>query len=158
MFSIMRKTEMAAGTGYRYLLFLAPLVLIGISLICGVAIGVAGFAIGLPPAEYASGFLSEAFSTLLGTTLTVAALATVLGSTAGFALCCTGWSKTWSGLSEIAIWAVSRYCPALSILRVPGLEIPRPAVISFSDPMLSSASLRAAPTPAGLSGALPLLN
>ena len=158
MVSILRHTDLAAGTGYRCLLLLAPLVLIGIPLACGVAIGVAGFAVGQPPVEYASGFVLEVSATLPGATLSVAAIAIVLGSTAGFALCCAGWSRTRSGLTETVIRAVSRCCAALFNLRVPGFEVPRPAIIAFSDPMLSSPRLRAAPTAAGLSGALPLLN
>ena len=158
MVSILRHTDLMAGTGYRYLLLLAPLVLIGVPLACGVAIGEAGFAAGLPPVEYASGFVLKTSATLPGATLAVAALAIILGSAAGFALSCTGLSKTKSGLARIFLRAVSRYCSSSFILRLPCVEILRLAFTGFSGPTLSSPRLRAAPTAAGLSGALPLLN
>ena len=158
MLSILRKTDLAVGTGYRCLLLMAPLVLIGVPLACGVAIGAAVYAAGLPPVEHASGFVLQAFGTLPGAVLFVAALALVLGSTAGFTLACTGLSKTRSGFSKMAIRAVSRYCLTLFVRRIPCVGIPRIAVTGFSDPLISSPRPRAAPTAAGLSGALPLLN
>ena len=158
MVSVLRYTDQAAGAGYRCLLLWAPLVLIGVPLACGVAIGAAGLVAGLSPIEYASGFVLETAATLPVAALILTTLAIVLGSMAGFALSCAGLSKAKSELSRIVLRAVGSYCASLFILRASCAGSPHPTVNSLTDPALSSPRLRAAPTAAGLSGAFPLLN
>lgn len=158
MESILRHTDRAAGAGYRCLLLWAPLVLVGIPAVCGVAIGAVGFAAGMSPVEYASGFMLETAANLPVAVLFLTALAIVLGSAAGFALSCAGLSREKSRLFRVVLRAVSRCITSLFILRVFYTGIPHPVVTSLTDPALSSPRLRAAPTAAGLSGAFPLLN
>ena len=158
MVSILRHTHLTAGTGYRYLLLLAPLVLVGIPLACGVAIGAAGWAAGLPPVEYASGFLLEVSSTLPWAVLSVAVMAIVLGSIAGFAVSCASWSRTKSLVLTAVLRAVSRIGSFLVPVQADCRDISNPGVAAPGCPELSTPRLRAAPTAAALAGALPLLN